>query len=103
MLVNLFYFSVETWKMRRHKTNKLMMGSRLQLKRKARFPQMNLAKQKPSKLGLFCAIQEKEGRGVIESAWGWVDKFDSTFKQIKLKTDEDFWWIPVEDVVSVEA
>ncbi|RAP30851.1 YolD-like family protein [Brevibacillus laterosporus] len=39
--------------------------------------------------------ETKEGRGVIESAWGWVEKFDSTFKQIKLKNDEDFWWIPV--------
>ncbi|MCR8981668.1 YolD-like family protein [Brevibacillus laterosporus] len=47
--------------------------------------------------------ETKEGRGVIESAWGWVDKFDSTFKQIKLKNDEDFWWIPVEDVISVES
>ncbi|AYK08736.1 YolD-like family protein [Brevibacillus laterosporus] len=33
----------------------------------------------------------------------WIDKFDLTFKQIKLKNDEDFWWIPVEDVISVEA
>ncbi|TPG72996.1 YolD-like family protein [Brevibacillus laterosporus] len=45
----------------------------------------------------------KGDRGVIETAWGWVDKFDSTFKQIKLENDEDFWWIPVEDVVSVET
>ncbi|CCF16943.1 hypothetical protein BLGI_4924 [Brevibacillus laterosporus GI-9] len=44
---------------------------------------------------------KEEGRDVIESAWRWVDKFDSTFKQIKLKNHEDFWWIPVEDVVSV--
>ncbi|WP_366951077.1 hypothetical protein [Brevibacillus laterosporus] len=41
--------------------------------------------------------------GVIETTWGWIDKFDSQFKQIKLKNDEDFWWIPVENVVSVEA
>ncbi|RFB31659.1 YolD-like family protein [Brevibacillus sp. VP] len=34
--------------------------------------------------------ETKEGRGVIESAWGWVEKFDSTVKQIKLKNDEDF-------------
>ncbi|WP_068791791.1 YolD-like family protein [Brevibacillus laterosporus] len=47
--------------------------------------------------------ETKEGRGVIESAWGWVEKFDSTYKQIKLKNDEDFWWIPVEDLVNIEA
>ncbi|MCR8965340.1 hypothetical protein O0550_19380 [Brevibacillus halotolerans] len=47
--------------------------------------------------------KQKKGRRAIESAWGWVDKFDSTFKQIKLKNDEDFWWIPVEAVISVEA
>ncbi|RAP27032.1 hypothetical protein C2W64_01178 [Brevibacillus laterosporus] len=40
----------------------------------------------------------KGDRGVIETAWGWVEKFDTTFKQIKLKNDEDFWWIPVEDL-----
>ena len=31
----------------------------------------------------------KEGRGVIESAWGCVEKFDSTYKQIKLKNDDE--------------
>ncbi|QOS97683.1 YolD-like family protein [Brevibacterium sp. JNUCC-42] len=44
----------------------------------------------------------KGDRGVIESASGWVEKFDSTLKQIKLTNDEDFWWIPVEDVVKVD-
>ncbi|TPG80914.1 YolD-like family protein [Brevibacillus laterosporus] len=44
----------------------------------------------------------KGDRGVIETACGRVDKFDPTFKQIKLKNDEDFWWIPVEDVVKVD-
>ncbi|PPA87110.1 hypothetical protein C4A75_03850 [Brevibacillus laterosporus] len=43
----------------------------------------------------------QEDRRVIDSAWGCVDKFDSTFKQIQLKNDEDFWWIPLEDVVRV--
>ncbi|RAP26304.1 hypothetical protein C2W64_01979 [Brevibacillus laterosporus] len=45
----------------------------------------------------------KGDRGVIETAWGWVDKFDTTFKQIKLKNDEDYWWIPVEDVVGMKS
>ncbi|TPG71556.1 YolD-like family protein [Brevibacillus laterosporus] len=45
----------------------------------------------------------KGDRGVIESAWGWVEKFDTTFKQIKLKNDEDYWWIPVEDVVGMKS
>ncbi len=46
--------------------------------------------------------ETKEGRGVIESSWRSGEKFDSTFKQIQLKNDEDFWWIPLEDVVRVE-
>ncbi|QDX91324.1 hypothetical protein EEL30_02370 [Brevibacillus laterosporus] len=29
----------------------------------------------------------KGDRGVIESAWGWIEKFDPTFKRIKLKND----------------
>ncbi|TPG89169.1 hypothetical protein EEL32_06840 [Brevibacillus laterosporus] len=49
------------------------------------------------------ALTTNGDRGVIESAWGWVEKFDTTFKQIKLKNDEDFWWVPVEDVVGMKS
>nr|WP_258399048.1 YolD-like family protein [Brevibacillus laterosporus] len=43
----------------------------------------------------------KGDRGVIETAWGWVEKFNTTYKQIKLKNDEDYWWIPVENIVDI--
>ena len=39
--------------------------------------------------------------GVIESAWGWIDKIDTHSQQLKLKNDEEYWWIQLSKIISV--
>ncbi|WP_232700098.1 YolD-like family protein [Brevibacillus daliensis] len=43
----------------------------------------------------------KGNRGVIETFWGWVVDFDSAYKRIKLKNDEGYKLIPVDDIVYI--
>ncbi len=43
----------------------------------------------------------KGALGVYDQAWGWVKTIDHVAKRIKLVSDEDYWWIPMEKIVEV--
>jgi hypothetical protein len=40
--------------------------------------------------------------GRIEMAWGWLQVIDMVRRQLKLKNDEDVWWIDIDRIVRVE-
>ncbi|MED1949006.1 YolD-like family protein [Brevibacillus centrosporus] len=46
-------------------------------------------------------VPEVDARGHMETEWGWV-KGNPSQGQIKLVRDEDFWWIDLKRLVSVE-
>lgn len=43
----------------------------------------------------------KGALGVYDQAWGWVKTIDHVAKRIKLVSDEDYWWIPMDKIVSI--
>jgi hypothetical protein len=44
----------------------------------------------------------KDHLGRIEMAWGWLQVVDMVRRQIKLKNDEEVWWIDLDRIVRVE-
>lgn len=43
----------------------------------------------------------KEVLGEIRQMWGWVQRVDTTYKQLKLVNDEDFLWIDMDKIVQI--
>ncbi|ELK42781.1 hypothetical protein D478_07234 [Brevibacillus agri BAB-2500] len=41
--------------------------------------------------------------GTTRSMWGVVKWIDQTGRRIKLANDEDWWWIPIDAIVSVQS
>lgn len=41
--------------------------------------------------------------GEILTFWGWLKRIDLNKRQIKIISDEEFWWIDLDRIVKVEA
>jgi len=47
--------------------------------------------------------ETKEGLGVVEEAWGWVKKIDTTNQRVKLVNDEELHWISMHKLLNVKS
>ncbi|KKX53289.1 YolD-like family protein [Brevibacillus borstelensis] len=45
----------------------------------------------------------REDLGEILTFWGWLQRIDLANRQIKIISDEDFWWINLDQIVKIEA
>ncbi|ASJ54542.1 hypothetical protein BP422_13825 [Brevibacillus formosus] len=47
--------------------------------------------------------ETKGALGVVEEAWGWVQKIDTVNQRIKLANDEELHWISMNKLLSVRS